>query len=105
MFHKNIIKSKTSINVNDSYEAESLERKIERMISNKEDMDHSVPLTYTEKKNGVLPEYNIRTDKWEIATDAMDQIARVKAAKNAENPSLNGDNNVGGAEPVHGEAA
>ncbi|AXH74812.1 MAG: hypothetical protein [Microviridae sp.] len=67
--------------VNNSYQGESIEIKIQRLVKNKEPLDGTVPLTYTEKKDGVLPEYNIRTDKWEVATEAMDKAVRSKTAQ------------------------
>lgn len=33
------------------------------------------PIIYTERKDGVLPEYNIRTDVWEIAREAMGTVS------------------------------
>ena len=39
------------------------------------------------KKDGVLPAYNIRTDRFDIALEAMDKIGRSKAKKeNAPKP-------------------
>lgn len=67
--------------VNESYEGESIEYKIQRLVKNKEPLDGSVPLTYTERKDGVKPELNIRTDRWEIAADAMDKVSKSNIAK------------------------
>ena len=36
--------------------------------------DGVFPTIYTEKKDGVLPEYDIRTDRFEVAIDAIDKI-------------------------------
>ena len=49
------------------------------------------PIIYTEKKDGVLPQYDIRTDKWEIAQSAMDlanasKIAKSKGLKKPDEP-------------------
>lgn len=67
--------------VNESYEGECIEHKIQRLVKNKEPLEGSVPLTYTERKDGVLPQYDIRTDRWEIATEAMDKVAKSIIAK------------------------
>ena len=41
----------------------------------------------TGKKDGVLPAYNIRTDRFDIALEAMDKIGRNKAKReNAPKP-------------------
>lgn len=36
--------------------------------------DGVFPTIYTEKKDGVQPEFDIRTDRFEVAIDAMDKI-------------------------------
>lgn len=66
---------KTTLNVNNSYEGERIEEKIRRITTNNEPIEDTAPIMYTERKNGVQPEYNIRTDRWEIAIDAMNNYA------------------------------
>lgn len=73
--------SKKCLKVNEGYEGEALHIKIQRLVKNKEPLEGTVPLTYTERKDGVKPEYNIRTDRWEIATDAMDKVTKSNLAK------------------------
>lgn len=68
----------TSINVNKSYEGERIEEKIMRITNNKEPISDGAPIVYTERNEGVKPEYDIRTDRWEIATEAMDKVAQQK---------------------------
>lgn len=74
---------KTAINrkgcINDpnlTYQAEPREVKLRKIISGESsNMEDGVfPTIYTEKKDGVLPEYDIRTDRFEVAIDAMDKI-------------------------------
>lgn len=74
---------KTAINrkgcINDpnlTYQAEPREVKLRKIISGEaNNMEDGVfPTIYTEKKDGVLPEYDIRTDRFEVAIDAMDKI-------------------------------
>lgn len=72
---------KSSIKCNDSYEGERIEEKIERIVSNKEPIKDGAPLVYTERKDGVNPAYDIRTDRFEIATEAMDKVAEAKIAR------------------------
>lgn len=74
----------TGFNVNDSYEGESIEQKMERVIENNEPITDSAPIIYTDRKNGVLPEYDIRTDRFEIAIDAMDKVSATHYAKRVE---------------------
>ena len=73
--------NKTSIAVNTAVEGEPIESKVERITQNKEPIKDGAPLIYTERKDGVLPEYDIRTDRFEVAVDAMDKVARDKTAK------------------------
>ena len=67
--------NRTLFSVNESYEAETLEQKIEKIMSSKEPIDETAPIIYTERKKGVQPEYNIRTDRFEIALEAMDKVS------------------------------
>ena len=62
-------------------EGEPIEHKIERSVSNKEAITDGAPEVFTDRKDGVLSAYNIRTDRWEIATDAMDKIEKSNQAK------------------------
>lgn len=59
-----------------TYEAEPREVKLRKIISGEaNNMEDGVfPTIYTEKKDGVQPEYDIRTDRFEVAIDAMDKI-------------------------------
>lgn len=66
------------------YEGESIETKVARMIENNEPITDSAPIIYTEKKDGVRPEFDIRTDKWEIAQNAMDNVNKSKIAKSKQ---------------------
>lgn len=63
-----------------SVEAESLEAKIRRMMSNKEPIKDSGSRNYTARKDGVSPDMDIRTDKWEHAVEATDKVSRLRIA-------------------------
>lgn len=65
----------------DSFEGESIEKKVSKLIENNEPITDGSPIIYTEKKEGVLPQYDIRTDKWDIAQSAMDLANASKIAK------------------------
>ncbi len=62
-------------------EGETIEMKIERIVSNKEPIKDGAPEIFTERMQGVVAAYNIRTDRWELAADAMDAVARNAQAK------------------------
>ena len=53
-------------------EGEWIEEKVRRVVENGEQIEDGDQIVYTERKDGVRPEYNIRTDRWEIAKDAME---------------------------------
>ena len=63
------------------YEGESIETKCARILQNKEPITDTAPIIYTAKEDGVLPAYNIRTDRFDIAMDAYDKITRGSAKK------------------------
>ena len=63
------------------YDGESIETKVERVVQNKEPIEDGAEIIYTEKKEGVRPQYDIRTDKWEIAQDAMNLANANRIAK------------------------
>lgn len=73
--------AKTSIKRNESYPATTLEYKIERMMNNGEPIGDGASLQYTERKDGVHPLMDIRTDRFEIAVDARDKTAKSHLAK------------------------
>lgn len=78
---KKIKPTKTLINANECIVGEMLCTKIARMMYNKEPITAESPIIYTAKKDGVLPQYDIRTDRWEIAQEAMGAISKSEIAK------------------------
>lgn len=59
-----------------TYQAEPREVKLRKIINGESnDIEDGVfPTIYTEKKDGVKPEFDIRTDRFEVAIDAIDKI-------------------------------
>nr|DAW28973.1 MAG TPA: hypothetical protein [Microviridae sp.] len=59
-----------------TYQADPREVKLRKIINGESsNMEDGVfPTIYTEKKDGVQPEYDIRTDRFEVAIDAIDKI-------------------------------
>lgn len=70
-----------------TYQAEPREVKLRKIISGEtNNMEDGVfPTIYTEKKDGVKPEFDIRTDRFEVAIDAIDKINRSAANQIAKN--------------------
>ena len=73
--------NRTGLKGVEKLEGEPIEWKIERIVSNKEPITDGAPSIYTERKEGVLSAYNIRTDRWEIAADGMDVVQKSIQAK------------------------
>lgn len=72
-----------------AYQAEPREVKLRKIISGEaNNMEDGVfPTIYTEKKDGVQPEFDIRTDRFEVAIDAIDKINQSAASQIAKNKS------------------
>ena len=70
-----------------TYQAEPREVKLRKIINGESSSmeDGVFPTIYTEKKDGVMPEYDIRTDRFEVAIDAIDKINQSAADQIAKN--------------------
>lgn len=70
-----------------AYQAEPREVKLRKIINGEtNNMEDGVfPTIYTEKKDGVKPEFDIRTDRFEVAIDAIDKINQSAANQIAKN--------------------
>lgn len=101
MYKKNVKYAESGLKVNDSTQGETIEQKVERILDNKEPIKDGAALIYTDRKDGVQAGYNIKTDRWEIAVEAMDQVAKTKAAQreNRTKMEIVKDNEV---EPIQG---
>lgn len=75
---------KTNFDINESVEGQSIEEKLRETTLNGQPIESAAPLLYTDRKDGVLPEYDIRTDRWDIAQQTVDKIVRTKIAKTQE---------------------
>lgn len=80
---KNRIRITTStIKVNKSYEGERIEAKIARMMNNKEPIKDEIgALIYEERRKGVNPNHDIRTDRWEHAVEEATNLAKSTVAR------------------------
>lgn len=62
-------------------EGERIEEKVRRLMDEKSPINDGAPIIYTERKDGVLPAYDIRTDRWDIAQKAMEENMKAISAK------------------------
>lgn len=81
-----IKKSYTQFRV-ESYEGQSIEDRCKKLVETGEPIKDTSPLIYTPKEKGVMPQYDVRADKWEIAQDAMDRVNRERIAKGQQPPT------------------
>ena len=82
-------------------EGETLIKKIQRILDENEPLTDGAPTIYTPKQAGVREDCNIRTDKWEIAMNAMDRVNNYKLNEylkkgEAEAPKAEEDQAEGG---------
>lgn len=54
----------------------SLEQEIEQLIKSKQPLQGGATMIYTEKSKGVLPEYDIKTDRFDIAAETKHAATR-----------------------------
>lgn len=59
---------------------QSLEEFLRKAMVGNEPIEATAKLTYNERKDGVLPQHDIRTDRWEIAQQQTDKYHRSRAA-------------------------
>ena len=64
---KKAITKRTKMAINESLEGETIEMKIERVTTMKEPIADNAELIYTERKDGILPAFDIRTDRLGIS--------------------------------------
>ena len=104
MKYKTIEQDKETICTTEAFIGQSLEEKVYQAVNSKAPIEAVAPMVYTERKDGVLPETNIRTDRFEIAQEAMTTIAngvREKRAKRIlEGSADKPDTNSGSPEPT-----
>lgn len=75
----------TMLKHNTSVEGETIEQKVNRIMNNGDPITDGAPQIYTERIEGVIPEYNIRSDRFDLALDAQEKIVKQRIAKREEN--------------------
>lgn len=75
-------------------QGESIEEMIRRCTETNEPIDSTAPMIYTEEKNGVMPEYDIRTDRFEIALDAIEKVDKSNIATTDNKPDTESNDNT-----------
>lgn len=97
--------SKKYIPVNKSYLGETIEKKVQRITNNREPITDGAPLIYTDRKEGVGAEYDIRTDRFEVAVEAMGVVDKSYKAQREERhkpKDIKKEGGDAGGEPIQG---
>jgi len=90
-----VLPIESGLRVNTSVEGESLINEVERMVNNKESIKNTKSLIYTNRSEGVLTAFNIRSDRFDIAIDATDKIRKSYQARKDGVIQMNNDKEVG----------
>lgn len=69
------------IKCNNAIDGRTIESQIAEITQNKGEVPVETELIYTPKEDGVLPGYNIRTDRFEVAVEAVDKIEASRQAR------------------------
>ena len=94
---KGYITSEEGLEVRKAVEGITIETKVMRITQDRTPITDTAPMIYTDRSAGVLPELDIRFDKWDAAVDGMDVVHKANLAKRLEATQKEND---GGAEPV-----
>lgn len=62
----------------------SLEETIREQLATKAPLEMVAEKVYTERKDGIQPQYDIRTDRFDIAVEAHDARAKAAIARRQE---------------------
>lgn len=79
-----ILRTSNKITCNEAFEGKSIEQELREFMETGEspsDLRKIHDPIPTDRKDGVIAEYNIRTDRWEVAQDAMDKVNESRKAR------------------------
>lgn len=81
--------SNVDYKTNEPFQGTRIEATIERMMAGKEPIVKDTNLYFTEEQEGVRPEYDIRTDRFDEMLDTIEKSH--KAIETAEKKALEGE--------------
>lgn len=67
------------------FEGQTLEEMIFKMMQQGAMIEASSPIIYTERKDGINPLYDIRSDRFDLALEATSKIEQALKAKRVQN--------------------
>lgn len=80
MYSKNKI-TKGTLKVNNSSVGETIEQKMRRVLKSGEPIEEGAPAIFTDPEGGVPPLTNVRTDRFDLALDAIESTEKHEIAK------------------------
>lgn len=80
MYEKNKM-PRTSLVVNKSYEAETIEMMIRRQTKQGEPIDEGAPMIFPPDPGKTSPQHNIKVDKFEQAMASLSAVEKARIAK------------------------
>ena len=96
---KGFITNEGGLKVRKAVEGITIETKVMRITQDKTPITDTAPMIYTDRSAGVLPELDVRFDKWDAAVEGMDKVHKANLAKKLEAAQKEGDNKET-AEPI-----
>ena len=69
-------------------EGENILTKVRRILDENEPIEDGAPIIFQERIDGVKPEFNIRTDRWEVAIEAMDKVSADELSRYTKSQSF-----------------
>lgn len=81
-------------------EGETIETRVIRILNDKTPIEDTAPILYTDAKNGVNKNYDVRTDIFEEAIDELSDVHRSQAEKYQQ--SISKTLSEGGGTPPEG---
>lgn len=99
---KGFIKNDGGLNIRKAVEGITIEQKVMRITQDKTPITDTAPMIYTDRSAGVLPELDVRFDKWDAAVEGMDKVHKANLAKKLEAAQKLSESEIGDgkAEPV-----
>lgn len=94
---------RSNLNSITTTEGITIENMVAKFLNNQgEDVERTSEKIFTERKDGVLAGTDIRTDRWDIAIDAMNKSAQSMTAKRASKMNIVKDDDDGKADSMEG---
>lgn len=69
------------VNIDTLKEGECIETIVKKAVNSVEPITATVPIIYTDRADGISPQYDPRTDRFEIAAEASGKVAESELAK------------------------